>query len=143
MAIYGVGSNWDGDEMKVSFFENEQFVLGWDYVNGKDLYAAVSLLKAGDILYLKANAIGSRDIRVKGIGVVTKPFIHCLVEQNLTKESIVDWNSFFIKVKWVFKSEFKITIPEAEGKLTNIRTATFYEEHLPAVQDQIINKLFN
>ncbi len=143
MAIFGAGSNWDGDEMKNDFFDNENFVIGWDYDNAKDLYDAVSLLKAGDIIYLKANQVGSRTIRVKGIGIVTQSFIHCLIEKGLTKENIEDWNSFFIKVKWIVKNEFHITIPKTQGKLTNVRAATFYEEYLPFVQTSIIKNLFN
>ena len=56
------------------------------------IYEAVSLLKVGDILYLKANQPGSRT---------------------------------------------------NEGKLTNIRAATFYEENLPFVQTRILEKLFS
>ena len=143
MAIFGAGSNWDGTEMKTDFFNNDNFVIGWDYNNAKDLYDAVSLLKAGDIIYLKANQVGSRDIRVKGIGVVTETFVHCLIQQGLTPNSLANWNSFFIKVKWIIKNEFYITIPPTEGKQTNIRAATFYEEYLPFVQNEIICKLFN
>ena len=142
MAIFGAGSNWDGDEMKDDFFDDENFVIGWDYDNAKDLYDAVSLLKAGDLVYLKSNQSGSRTIRVKGIGVVTKSFIHCLIEKGLTKETISNWNSFYIKIKWIVKEEFHIVIPDTEGKLTNVRAATFYEEYLPIVQKEILDKLF-
>ena len=51
-------------------------------------------------------------------------------------------SSLFIKVKWVVVDEFTVKIPEDEGKLTNIRPATFYEEYLPFVQEQILNKIF-
>lgn len=141
MAIFGAGSKWD-DEEKDNFFNNENFVIGWDYQNAKDLYDAVSLLKAGDIVYLKANQVGSRTLRVKGIGLVTQSFVHCLIEKGLTKEAISDWNSFHIKIKWIIKKEFPITIPNTEGKLTNVRAAIFYEEYLPFVQKQIIDTLF-
>lgn len=143
MAIFGAGSVWDREEMKSDFFDDENFIIGWDYNNAKDLYDAVSLLKAGDIVYLKANQVGSRTIRVKGIGIVTQTFVHCLIEKGLTKEKIIDWNSFYIKIKWIVKDEFHITIPDSEGKLTNVRAATFYEEYLPVVQTEIINRLFN
>ena len=141
MAIFGAGSKWNRDEMKDDFFKNEKFIIGWDYNNAKDLYDAVSLLKAGDIIYLKANQPGSKKIRVKGIGIITQSFVHCLVEIGLTKETITDWNSFYIKVKWIVKDEFHISIPESEGKLTNVRAATFHEEYLPYVQKQIIDNL--
>ncbi len=71
--------------MKDDFFYDDNFVIGWDYNHAKDLYDAVSLLKAGDIVYLKANQVGSQSIRVKGIGIVTKSFIHCIIEKGLTK----------------------------------------------------------
>jgi hypothetical protein len=141
MAIFGAGSNWDGVEKRDDFFNDENFVIGWDYNHATDLYDAVSLLKAGDIIYLKSNQPGSRTIRVKGIGIVTKSFVHCLIEMGLTKEIITDWNSFYIKVKWVVKNEFQIVIPKDEGKLTNVRAATFHEEHLPFVQKEIIDKI--
>ncbi|EKM31862.1 hypothetical protein VCHENC02_2541 [Vibrio harveyi] len=32
-------------------------------------------------------------------------------------------------------------MPEDEGKLTNVRPATFYEEYLPYVQEKIVNEL--
>ena len=145
MAIFGAGSTWDGaDEMKDDFFKDENFVIGWDYTDARDLYDAVSLLKSGDIVYLKANPPGSRTIRVKGIGVVTQTLVHCLIESKLDISiSELNRDSFYIKMKWIITDEFHITIPEEEGKLTNVRSATFYEEYLPFVQKEIIDKLFS
>jgi len=70
MAIFGAGSNWGEEEMKSDFFDADNFVIGWGYNEAKDLYDVVSLLKSGDIVYLKTNQVGSRTIRVKGIGIV-------------------------------------------------------------------------
>jgi hypothetical protein len=143
MAIYGAGSNWDGVEMKDEFFNDGKFIIGWNDKSARDLYGAVSLLKAGDIIYLKANQPGSRLIRVKGIGFVVKSFIQSLNDDELSHQIIANWSSFYISVKWIVKDEFAIEIPEEDGKLTNIRAATFYEENLPFVQERILNKLFN
>ncbi|MFZ6013683.1 MAG: hypothetical protein ACOYXT_25310 [Bacteroidota bacterium] len=143
MAIYGAGSNWSGDEMKESFFEEGKFIIGWNDASANDLYEAVSLLKVGDILYLKANQPGSRTIRVKGVGVVEKSFIQSLIDEGLSHETISNWSNFYIRIKWVVRDEFFIEIPQDEGKLTNIRAATFYEENLPFVQTRILEKLFN
>ena len=143
MAIYGAGSKWDKDELKNDFFENEKFTIGWDEKHAKDLYEAVSQLKVGDIIYLKSvSPAYIRNIKIKGIGIVTKSFIQCLQDKEYTSTEISDWNSFFIKVKWIVLNEFTVQIPEDEGKLTNVRPATFYEEYLPFVQEQIINKIF-
>lgn len=143
MAIFGAGSMWDGEEIKDDFFDDDTFVIGWDYYTAKDLYECASLLKAGDIIYLKANQAGSRSIRVKGIGIVTKSFVHWLIENGLTYYKISDGNSFSIPIEWIIKNEFHIDIPATEGKLTNVRSATFYEEHLPYVQQEILQKLFD
>jgi hypothetical protein len=141
MAIYGAGSNWDGKEMKNVFFKENKFTLGWNDNNAKDLYNIIGTLKIGDILYLKSNAPGSRKIRVKGIGIVTHNFIDCLVNGDFTDMDINDWESLFVKVNWKLKEEFIVEIPANEGKLTNVRAASFYEEFLPLVQRKIIEKL--
>jgi hypothetical protein len=108
----------------------------------KDLYEAVSHLKVGDIIYLKGvSPKYIRNIRVKGIGFVTKSFIQCLQTGEYGESNIADWNSFFIKVNWIHRQEFEIIIPEDEGKLTNVRPATFYEEYLPFVQKRILDTI--
>jgi len=143
MAIYGAGSKWNKDELKNDFFQNEKFTIGWDEKHAKDLYEAVSQLKVGDVIYLKSvSPAHIRNIKIKGIGIVTKSFIQCLQDKEYTSTDISDWSSFFIKVKWIVLSEFIVNIPEDEGKLTNVRPATFYEEYLPFVQEKIINKIF-
>jgi len=107
------------------------------------LYEVVSQLKVGDIIYLKSvSPAHIRNIKIKGIGIVTKSFIQCLRDKEYTSTDISDWSSLFIKVKWIVVNEFPMDIPEDEGKLTNIRPATFYEEYLSFVQKQIINKIF-
>ena len=141
MAIFGAGSKWNDKEVRNEFFEEEKFIIGWNKSNAKDLYEVLSHLKTGDIIYLKANQPGSRSIRIKGIGIVTKSVIQCINDNEYGDAKISDWNSFFVRVKWIHKDEFTITIPDAEGKLTNVRAATFYEEYLPYVQFEIVEKV--
>jgi hypothetical protein len=141
MAIFGVGSKWDEDELKEQFFAEGKFILGWNEESAKDLYAFAASLKVGDILYIKANQPGSRTIRVKGVGIVTKNLIGCINSGEFGVSGISDWQCLFVRVAWVYKEEFSITIPANEGKLTNIRAATIYEEYLPFVQEAIIGKI--
>ncbi len=141
MAIFAAGSNWDGNEMKEVFFNSERFIVGWDYKEAKDLYDAFSALKAGDIIYLKASKPGSRSIRVKGIGIVTKSLIHSIKENESISTGVSDQNRYFIHMKWIVKDEFPINIPKDEGKTTFIRAGTFHEEYLPYVQNEIIANL--
>lgn len=141
MAIYGAGSNWDGDELKEEFFKNKNYLIGWDIKDANDLYAMISTFKVGDIIYLKANKPGSFDIRVKGIGLVKSSLIEVLFKngENLSKVR----NNFELPVEWIIKEEFYINIPNSIGKLTNIRAATLYEEHLPFVQNEILDKIIS
>lgn len=141
MAIFGAGSNWDGDEQKEDFFNDENYVIGWNYLDAKDLYAALGSLKAGDIIYLKSGQPGSKSLRVKGIGIVTKPLSEGIFD-NFYLDAPLNRTGLTIKVKWVYKDEFHIEIPASEGKLTNVRAATFFEEYLPYVQQEILSKLF-
>ena len=143
MAIFGVGSKWEDEELKDQFFSQGKFILGWNKQSAKDLYAFVASLKVGDILYIKANAPGARSIRVKGVGVVTRNLIGCINAGEFGTSSISDWQSLFVRVAWVHKEEFTVTIPDDEGKLTNIRAATIYEEYLPFVQEAILDKVIH
>ncbi len=144
MAIYGAGSKWENDEVKDIFFEEGKFIIGWNENNSKDLYEAVSHLKVGDIIYLKGvSPRYIRNIKVKGIGVVTKSFIQCLQSGEYDSTDISNWNSLFVRVNWLHRTSFEIDIPEDEEKLTNVRPATFYEEHLPYVQKKIIDIIVN
>jgi hypothetical protein len=141
MAIYGAGSNWDGKEMCNDFFALRQFIIGWDRQKGRDLQASLAALKIGDIIYLKASSPGSRKLRIKGIGIVTRSFVECVQNGEYDGKIIADFESFFISVEWIIQEEFVIQIPPDEGRLTNIRAATFYEEPLPFVQVKIVERI--
>jgi hypothetical protein len=77
---------------------------------------------------------------VKGVGIVTKSFMGCITSREYA-EPCSNWESLFVRVKWLHRDEFDVEIPEKEGKLTNIRAATIYEEYLPFVQELILAKI--
>lgn len=139
MAIFGAGSNWDGREIKQELFNNDNYLIGWNVANAEDLYTLISSIKVGDIIYLKSNRPGSLNIRVKGIGIVTRSLMQLLFDKRMNLEE--RRNDFELPVKWLDKVEFKISIPNDTGKLTNVRAATLYEEYLPFVQDEILKRL--
>jgi hypothetical protein len=60
-------------------------------------------------------------------------------EENLSLRK----KNFELPVKWIYKNESKVIIPKNTGKLTNIRAATLYEEYLPYVQKEILEKIFS
>jgi hypothetical protein len=140
MAIFGVGSTWNGEELRERFFAESRFILGWNEVSARDLYALMASLKVGDILYIKANQPGSRIIRIKGVGLVIRNLIGCITAGEFNG-NVADWETLSVHVDWIDREEFLITIPEDEGKLTHIRSATIYEEYLPYVQEQVISRI--
>lgn len=140
MAIYGVGSKFN-TESKDVFFHDGKFIIGWNQKSGRDLFEALSHFKVGDILYIKSNRPGSKKIRIKAIGIVTKSFLQCLSDGEYENVDITDWESVFVRCSWIITDEFIVSIPKEEGKMTNIRAATIYEEMLPYVQSIIVSKL--
>lgn len=143
MAIYGAGSIWGEEELLNKFFNENIFTVGWCYEDASDLFDIIASVKIGDIIYLKSNAPGSRRIRVKGIGVVTNSLIHYAIDRNINISKMTEGGNLSIEVNWIVQDEFECTIPAEQGKLTSERTVTFYEEHLPFVQRNIISHLFS
>lgn len=144
MAIFGFGSTWDNrEEKKETFFSESKAIIGWNKKTADDLYSLVASIKVGDIIYLKSNQPGSRTITVKGIGIVTKNLFDCLMDETVKNPKIVkNWKQLYVNVRWISKESFEIEIPKNEGRLTNIRAATMYEECLPLVQTRILEKMF-
>lgn len=141
MAIFGAGSNWDGNEIKQTMFKDNNYLIGWDIVEAEDLYTLIASIKVGDIIYLKSNRPGSLNIRIKGIGLVTDSLM-----QKLFKEKIDLSNrraNFELPIHWIYKDEFTVSITPNTGKLTNIRAATLYEEYLPFIQTEVLKILFS
>jgi len=141
MAVYGAGASWDGEDVRDDFFHDDCFTIGWNRLAGSDLQSSLASLKIGDIIYLKSNQPGSRTIRVKGVGIVVRSFIECVQNGEYPSGQITSWESFFIRVSWIIQEEFMISIPADQGRMTNIRAATFYEEPLPFVQQEIVSRI--
>lgn len=141
MAIFGAGSVWGVDEKIEDFFKDGNFVLGWNYENAIDLYMLISSVKVGDILYIKSKSPRFSNMTIKAIGIVTESLSYSLINTPKRYESVKEGGGLSIGVKWVIKTPFEIVIEENSGKLTSIRTSSFYEEFLPSIQNTIIEHL--
>jgi len=140
MAIYGAGSVWSEGEQIEDFFKDNKFVLGWGHEYAEDLYALISSVKVGDIIYIKSKSPSSHNINIKAIGIVTETAICRVINGKIGK--LTGEGQLSLGVKWIKKESFEYHIEEASGKLTSIRASTFYEEFLPSIQSVIINHLF-
>lgn len=128
MAIYAVGANYNGD-VSDDFIANNIAGPGWSVSVAPELHQFIRSLKVGDIVYIKSFSPGSPDIIVKAIGVI-------IDDQIVTTSQVVSAGR---NIKWVVKDSFRI--PKPSEKL-NVRLNTMYEEFHPAVQSQILAKLF-
>ncbi len=140
MAIFGAGSNWDGKEIRERFFADGNYVIGWSNEDAEDLYNLLSSVKAGDILYLKADRPGALNIRVKGIGIVKESLLSARLRRGGSLSDVP--GCLQIPVEWVCREEFIVSVPHGTGKLTNVRAATLYEESLPFVQQAVLERIF-
>ena len=129
MAIYGIGAQYDGDDVSQEFIDNNLIGTGWTITDAPELHVYFATLKVGDILYIKA-AFGGADITVKAIGVITDNIILTSKHHHLTE---IGRN-----VRWLNTTKFIISRPTEKN---NVRSNTVYEEFHPTVQQEIIQRL--
>lgn len=142
MAIYGAGSIWNNSyEQKEKFFLNNCFALPWEYAQAKDLLATAARLQAGDLIYLKSHNAGGRALTIKAVGMVTHSFFHGFIQDHQPDHPQAE-EKFSVPVKWIVLETFTIYLPKIESQLHKLRGDFFYQEHLPFVHEQIIEKLF-
>lgn len=126
MAIYGVGAFYDED-VSSQFIAAGIAGIGWSRDDAPDLHQFMRSLKIGDIVYIKAQRPGS-DLTVKAIGLVTTDEVSEV--PGLAKCART--------VRWISTETF--TVPVARQK-NNVRNNTLYEEHHPAVQMAILERI--
>lgn len=127
MAIFGIGAYY-GDDVSQEFIDQDIIGVGWSDEEAPELREYITALKVGDIVYIKAVPISSKDIHVKAIGIITD---HKVVRD---KEIVSTGRN----VKWLSKEKF--TIPKPQEK-NNVRTNTIYEEFHPDVASAIISHI--
>ena len=128
MAIYAIGAYYDED-VSGDFISNNIAGPGWGINEAPELHQFIRSLKVGDIVYIKSASPSSADIIVKGIGVIEN-------DEVVTTSSVVSAGR---NIKWLVKDHFRITKPSEKN---NVRLNTMYEEYHPAVQSEILNKIF-
>jgi hypothetical protein len=128
MAIYAIGAYF-GKDVSENFIKNNIAGPGWSKVEAPELHQFINSLKVGDIIYIKSVPPSSKNIFIKAIGVI--------IDDNfITSSSIVSAGR---NVKWLVTDSFKIPKPKEKN---NVRLNTMYEEFHPAVQKEILDKLF-
>jgi hypothetical protein len=130
MAIFGIGAYYDGTDVSEDFINNNIVGTGWTVTDAPELHEYFSTLKVGDLIYIKAAFGGSKDITVKGIGVITDNTLLTSAHNILTE---IGRN-----VKWLSTEKFIIPRPIEKN---NVRSNTVYEEFHPFVQGELIARI--
>lgn len=130
MAIYGVGAYYDKD-VSEEFIQQGIVGVGWKEADAPELQQYFKSLRVGDIVYIKAAFGGTRNITIKGIGIIKDD----VIRNSQDTEDLVTTGR---NVVWLDKEQFKINRPQEKN---NVRSNTVYEEFHPAVQAEIINRM--
>ena len=127
MAIYGIGANYDGDDVSEDFIADSIIGTGWDDADAPDLHEYFREISPGDIVYIKSCSYSS-NITVKGIGIVLDEVI-----LDISYNSMVHIGR---NVKWIHTEWFKMQRPA--NQKNNVRGNTIYREFHPELIDQIM-----
>ncbi len=128
MAIFGIGANYDGEDMFSDFIDSGCACIGWRAEDNPPADAILHHLRTGDLIYIKSftPALG---LTVKAVGVVMKGLVED--RQGMGRG---------VPVRWVWTGE------EHVGKVRDkwpVRSVTIYEEFHPEVQERVIGLLLS
>ena len=70
MAVFGLGSNYEGTDMTEKFVKNKVACIGYEPDETPTLYNVFKSIKVGDIVYLKSKSPNS-GLKIKAVGIAT------------------------------------------------------------------------
>lgn len=131
MAIFGIGANFDNQDVSDVFISYSFIGIGWGIESAPDLHEFIKSLKVGDIIYIKS--FSPTNFKVKGIGLI--------VDSEILNEETSDGNlTIGRNVLWCCKEKFELQKPNGKN---NVRNNSIYEEFDPKVQSVILEKILN
>ena len=131
MAIFGIGANFDNQDVSDVFISYSFIGIGWGIESAPDLHEFIKSLKVGDIIYIKS--FSPTNFKVKGIGLI--------VDSEILNEETSDGNlTIGRNVLWCCKEKFELQKPNGKN---NVRNNSIYEEFNPEVQTVILEKILN
>lgn len=133
MAIFGIGANFNNQDVSDVFISYSFIGIGWDIEFAPDLHEFIKSLKVGDIIYIKSFSPSSPNIKIKGIGLISNSEI--LNEETSDENLTIGRN-----VLWCCKEEFELQKPNGKN---NVMNNSIYEEFNPKMQAVILEKILN
>lgn len=133
MKIWGIGANWGGKSMLSEFQSKSAVGIGWSEENAPALYAMMSEIEMGDLIYVKSFVIRGSILKIKAVGEVENV--------AFSKPNVFGDNHKTVKVRWKAGSFCQVishTITPAERKY-NVYGNTLYREYNPSIISEIID----
>lgn len=131
MSVWGIGANWDKQDVSDKFIAHETAAIGWDEEQNSTYHRLMKKVCLGDLIFIKARFMMNVPLRIKGIGLV--------IDTKLSKENGYR-DREGIKVHWIkdlTDSPVDLSVSPTDPKCVQ----TLYEEENPEVIRQIINLL--
>ncbi len=131
MAVWGIGANWNKQDISEKFIAYKTAAIGWDVEQNSTYHELIEKVRLGDLIFIKARFMMNVPLRIKGIGLV--------VDTKLCKENGYHGKDG-IKVHWIkdlTDSPVDLSISPSSTKSVQ----TFYREDNPEVIREIINLL--
>ncbi|MBR5433616.1 MAG: hypothetical protein IK117_04195 [Bacteroidales bacterium] len=122
MAVFGLGSNYEGTDMTEKFVKNKVACIGYEPDETPTLYNVFKSIKVGDIVYLKSKSPNS-GLKIKAVGIATSTTLKSY--KNL---------GYGIHVNWIVET---LPLKDFKDDKYNVRCNTIYEEY----NDEIIQFL--
>ncbi|TKZ34331.1 hypothetical protein [Brachyspira catarrhinii] len=133
MAIFGIGANFDNQDVSDIFISCSFIGIGWGIESAPDLHEFIKSLKVGDIIYIKSFSPTYSNLKIKGIGLISN--------SEILNEETSDGNlTIGRNVLWCCKEKFELQKPNGKN---NVRNNSIYEEFDPKVQTIILEKILN
>jgi hypothetical protein len=124
MALFGVGSSYDGRELLDEFLALGAACVGWTEAAAPPLHGLLRALKAGDLVYVKSFDSGT-GLTLKAVGVVRRGEVR---DYGRTGKGV--------PVRWAWQGEHRLGKPDDKWP---VRSAALYEEFHPAVHAAVID----
>lgn len=127
MAIWGMGSHFNGTDNQFDNFIKEKFVcMKWTETEVPEFYEMMKEIQLGDIIYLKSFQRGSNEMHINAIGIVIETFqnenTHTGYE-NCNNQIGVEWININpndrINVNDIYKQRKTAICKEYDKKIVN------------------------
>lgn len=133
MAIYGVGTYYDGKYMGWDFVDNGVVCIGYDPADAPPNHQLMKNMKIGDLVFLKGYS-PQYGLYIYAVGIVSDEHYR-MVNENL------GWGRS-VKYPWQGHAEDCIVIGKSGDRFDYARRGSIYEEISPTICKVVVDHVY-